>query len=87
MFTIKHEDGEGNTSLVQAKWFASEKRGDGKTQFLAYNEFRDDYVATWCGDMNCAPASDALYVMNERGATVAVHRFNRPSFVNEACSR
>jgi len=80
MFTIKHEDANGNTSLIQAKWFTSERRSDGFTQFLAFNEHRGDYEATWCADENTAPSSDAIYVMNEKGATVSVHRFNQPSF-------
>ncbi len=80
MFTIKHVDGKGGTSLVQAKWFTSERRSDGLTQFLAFDETRADYTATWCASENTGPASDALYVMNESGSTVAVHRFNQPNF-------
>lgn len=80
MFTIKHEDGNGRIQLVSAKRFSAEVRSDGNTQFLAFNEFGDDYEATWCGIEASAITTDVIYVMNDRGSTVAVHRFNRPDF-------
>lgn len=80
MFTIKHIDGNGTTVLVEAQFFVTERRPDGYTQFLAHNGNRDEYVATWCGDERCAPAPNAIYVMNSRGSTVSTHSFAEPNF-------
>lgn len=81
MFTIKHIDNHGVEFLVQAKRFVVERRPDGFMQYLAFDEVRHDYIASWCGDNRGDSLFDqTIFVMNDKGSTVAVHSFNKPNF-------
>jgi hypothetical protein len=89
MFTIKHIGPNDTEYLVEARQFLRERRGDGFYQYLAFDIVSSDYTATWCGDErvhNDLAGRQILYVMNEAGATVAVHTFKRPDFSKVPCS-
>lgn len=85
MLTIKFIDPESNYEelVFTAEKFSVERRSDGFRQFLAFDDNRDDYKATWCGDVAGEFAGvfkKIIYVMNEQGATVATYRFHEPDF-------
>jgi hypothetical protein len=85
MFTIKHVNLAGDEFLVEAKQFLRERRSDGFIQYLAFDDNRHDYIASWCGDehherLRGTLDRHVLYVMNRFGSTVATHSFVNPDF-------
>lgn len=95
MITIKYINGNNDSEIVMAaERFVRERRDDGNTQYLAYDgpkikpdgSLEDparDYVATWCGKethSNGSLYAHRIYIMNEKGSTVAVYAFTDPDF-------
>lgn len=84
MFTIKHVSDEGRETMIECHGFVRERLPDGFYQYTAHHEGspeKFDHVASWCGDEGGESLrTEAIYVMNRYGATVATHRFNRPNY-------
>jgi hypothetical protein len=81
MFTIKHVDSRFNEFAIEAQSY-SHTVGHGQAVFSAYaGPHRDgECLGIWTGEPYDykTPDSDAIYVMNRYGATVATYHFYAP---------
>lgn len=78
MFTIKHVDSSFNEFAIEAESFEARLDPD-CFRFMAYDQkYRDGaYTGLWAGEAHDykTPDTDTIYVMNSKGATVAVYHF------------
>ena len=78
MFTVKHVDSKGNEFAIEAKSFEVTTDG-GLFRLMTYDEpYRGgSYKGLWVGKGHeiGLPETDAIYVMNRFGSTIAKYHF------------
>ncbi len=84
--TIKHVSSDGTEQVLMCGSFFAERMQDGRSvSFCAYKGTHrgTDLLNIWSGDIRHSPHDNraAIYVVNDKGATVSIHRYDDSAFL------